>query len=110
MLIFPLSLRWSTAQLRSQVVDEIFERANVIVTTMQVAGQCNENIQERMAEHCSHLFIDEAHHIAARTWQAFKSKFDSRIVVQFTATPFRTDGKKVDGEIHLCLSARESSG
>ena len=81
-----------------QVVDEIFERANVIVTTMQVAGQCNENIQERMAEHCSHLFIDEAHHIAARTWQAFKSKFDSRIVVQFTATPFRTDGKKVDGE------------
>ena len=79
-------------------VDEIFKRSNVIVTTMQVAGQCDENIQERMAEHCSHLFIDEAHHIAARTWQEFKSKFDTRIVVQFTATPFRTDGKKVDGK------------
>ena len=79
-------------------IDNIFDRANVIVTTMQVAGQCNENIQERMAERCSHLFIDEAHHIAAHTWQAFKLKFDSRIVVQFTATPFRTDGKKVDGK------------
>ena len=81
-----------------QEVDNIFERANVIVTTMQVAGQCNENIQERMAEHCSHLFIDEAHHVAARTWQAFKLKFEPKIVVQFTATPFRTDGKKVDGK------------
>ena len=79
-------------------IDNIFNRANVIVTTMQVAGQCDENIQKRMAEHCSHLFIDEAHHIAARTWQAFKLKFDSRIVVQFTATPFRTDGRKVDGK------------
>ena len=79
-------------------VDEVFVRANVIVTTMQVAGQCKEDVQERMAEHCSHLFIDEAHHIAAKTWQAFKSKFDSRLVVQFTATPFRTDGKKVDGK------------
>ncbi len=81
-----------------QETDSIFERANVIVTTIQVAGQCNEVVQERMAEHCSHLFIDEAHHIAAHTWQALKSKFDSKIVVQFTATPFRTDGKKVDGK------------
>ena len=81
-----------------QDVDNIFAQANVIVTTMQVVGQCDEHIQERIAEQCSHLFIDEAHHIAARTWQAFKSKFESRIVVQFTATPFRTDGKRVDGK------------
>lgn len=79
-------------------VTEIFSRANVIVTTMQVAGQCEPQVQERMAELCSHLFIDEAHHIAARTWQAFKTKFAAKIVVQFTATPFRTDGKRVDGK------------
>ncbi len=81
-----------------QEIDDIFVRANVIVTTMQVAGQCEPNIQARMAEHCSHLFIDEAHHIAAKTWQAFKTKFDEKIVIQFTATPFRTDGKRVDGK------------
>ncbi|SEH12689.1 Superfamily II DNA or RNA helicase [Sphingopyxis sp. YR583] len=79
-------------------VSEIFGRANVIVTTMQVAGQCAPEVQARMAELCSHLFIDEAHHIAARTWQAFKGKFDARTVVQFTATPFRTDGRRVDGK------------
>jgi len=79
-------------------VAEIFSRANVVITTMQVAGQCEEAVQEKMAEFCSHLFIDEAHHIAARTWQEFKRKFEGRTVVQFTATPFRTDGKRVDGK------------
>lgn len=79
-------------------VTEIFSKANVVVTTMQVAGQCEEKIQEKMSELCSHLFIDEAHHVAAKTWQNFKRKFEKRIVVQFTATPFRTDGKRVDGK------------
>ena len=46
-------------------VDEVFLRANVIITTIQVAGQCAPEIQKRMAKHCSHLFIDEAHHIAS---------------------------------------------
>jgi superfamily II DNA or RNA helicase len=79
-------------------VDDVFRRANVIVTTMQIAGQCAPEVQRRMAELCSHLFIDEAHHIAARTWNAFKQQFGDKTVVQFTATPFRTDGKRVDGK------------
>jgi superfamily II DNA or RNA helicase len=81
-----------------QEVDDIFLRANVIVSTMQVVGQCAPEVQQRMAEVCSHLFIDEAHHIAARTWKAFKQQFQTKPVVQFTATPFRTDGKRVDGK------------
>jgi hypothetical protein len=79
-------------------VEDIFWRANVVVANMQVAGQCVPAVQERMAELCSHLFIDEAHHIAAKTWTDFKAKFAERPIVQFTATPFRTDGKRVDGK------------
>jgi len=79
-------------------VDAIFRRANVIVSTMQVAGQCTPEVQKRMAELCTHLFIDEAHHIAAKTWSEFKEQFRERPIVQFTATPFRTDGKRVDGK------------
>ena len=82
----------------TQEVEEIFRRANVIVSTMQVAGQCSKEVQQRMADLCSHLFIDEAHHIAARTWTNFKGHFDDKHVIQFTATPFRTDGKRVDGK------------
>jgi superfamily II DNA or RNA helicase len=79
-------------------VDDIFRRANVIVSTMQIAGQCSPEVQERMAELCTHLFIDEAHHIAAKTWASFKERFGEKHVIQFTATPFRTDGKRVDGK------------
>jgi len=78
-------------------VDDIFRRANVIVATMSVAGQCSTEVQDRMAELCSHLFIDEAHHIAARTWAEFKRRFRQRPILQFTATPFRMDGKRIDG-------------
>lgn len=95
---FPVIAKLEHRPKSIQEVDNVFKRANVIITTMQTAGQCKKDIQGRMANHCSHLFIDEAHHIAARTWQDFKSKFSSKIVVQFTATPFRTDGKKVDGK------------
>lgn len=80
-------------------VDAIFLGCNVVVTTMAVAGQSGEAVQRRMAELCSHLFIDEAHHISARTWEAFRGHFVDRPVVQFTATPFRNDGKHVDGKV-----------
>ncbi|MGX1101524.1 superfamily II DNA or RNA helicase [Amorphus sp. MBR-141] len=79
-------------------VDDIFRRANVIVATMNVAGQCSPEVQERMAVLCSHLFIDEAHHIAARTWAEFKRRFREKPILQFTATPFRMDGKRIDGK------------
>src|SRR5262249_26242318 len=71
----------------------------VIVTTSAVAGQAEEVVQERMAHHSSHLFIDEAHHAEAPTWSAFKKRFQGKRVLQFTATPFREDGKPLDGEI-----------
>lgn len=80
-------------------VDSFFEKCNVVVTTSSIAGNSPKDVQERMVFHCSHLFIDEAHHIAAPTWQAFKEKFADRLVLQFTATPFREDDKPVEGKI-----------
>jgi superfamily II DNA or RNA helicase len=52
-----------------------------------------------MAALCTHLFIDEAHHAEAPTWSAFKAGFRERRVLQFTATPFREDGRPLDGKI-----------
>jgi len=80
-------------------VDDIFGRCNVIVTTSSIAGQCESAIQNRMAAHCPYLFIDEAHHAEAPTWSVFRRKFAKYRVVQFTATPFREDGKPIDGDI-----------
>jgi superfamily II DNA or RNA helicase len=80
-------------------VDELCTRCQVIVTTSNIAGQCATSVQEHLAYHCPYLFIDEAHHAEAPTWAAFKERFKSRKVLQFTATPFREDGKPLDGEI-----------
>ena len=80
-------------------VDELFSRAHVIVTTSSIAGSCEPDVQKAMAAQCSHLFIDEAHHAEAPTWSTFKDRFTEKRVLQFTATPFREDGKPLDGEI-----------
>ena len=80
-------------------VDAFFGRCQVIVTTSSIAGQCSVNVQQRMAYYCPYLFIDEAHHAEAPTWRAFKGQFRARRIVQFTATPFRQDGKPLDGAI-----------
>lgn len=99
---FPLVMRLSHIPTSQAEVDEIFDSANVIVTTMQIAGRAEAPVQERMAARASALFIDEAHHIGARTWKSFRGLFVEHEppipVIQFTATPFREDGGRVDGE------------
>ena len=79
-------------------VDAFFEKCNVIVTTMHIAGRCDTEIQKQMAHHCSYLFIDEAHHGPAKTWKNLLEEFWEKKVIHFTATPFRNDGKQMDGE------------
>ncbi len=83
-----------------QEVDTYFRCCNVVVTTMSVVSGCPDAVQRAMAEQCSHLFIDEAHHISAPTWEKFRRYFlDQTAILQFTATPFRSDGKHVDGKV-----------
>lgn len=81
-----------------QEIDDIFLRANVVVTTMDAVAKADVAVQQRMAELTSHLFVDEAHHIGAKTWREFKAQFGESLILQFTATPYRTDGKRVDGK------------
>ncbi|WP_454711724.1 DEAD/DEAH box helicase [Cupriavidus nantongensis] len=71
--------------------------AQVVVTTMDLVAEMSVDLQEQIAEWATHVFVDEAHHIAASTWRAFKQQFNKRTVLQFTATPYRNDGKRVDG-------------
>lgn len=97
--LFPSVCRLEHVPQDIQELDSIATRAMVIVTSSAVISQCSPEIQRRLAHHCTHLFIDEAHHVEAPTWQSFRGQFSDRLVVQFTATPFREDGKPLDGEI-----------
>lgn len=87
-------------------VREFFGPCNVVITSSSLIGLCTADVQSEIAAQCSHLFIDEAHHAEAATWKAFRSRFSSKTVLQFTATPFREDGKKIDGRIIYVYSLR----
>lgn len=91
---------------------EIFEKSNVVVTTMSLLQRFSDDYLMTISEICNTLIVDEAHHIAANTWSTVKYKLRKLRCLQFTATPFRNDGKKVDGKIiyNFPLSMAQSQG
>lgn len=82
-----------------QQLEIIINESNIIVTTINILSSIDESSFNLLNEKINLLIIDEAHHIAAKTWKEVKSKLNQVISVQFTATPFRNDGKKIDGKI-----------
>ncbi|PWV74480.1 superfamily II DNA or RNA helicase [Nocardia neocaledoniensis] len=78
---------------------QLLGSANVIVATAQVLHACSAEARDALAEGCGRLFLDEAHHTAARTWRTVADLFNGREVVQFTATPYREDGRHIGGRI-----------
>jgi len=80
-------------------VDLLMAKTQVCISTSAILGRSSQAVQERFASHCSYLFIDEAHHVEAPTWAGFKRCFSKTRIVQFTATPFREDGKQLEGKI-----------
>lgn len=79
--------------------EDFIRRCNVVVTTAAIAGSCSDAVGAKFAELCSHLIVDEAHHVAAPTWAKIRSCFKGKAILQFTATPYRGDGKLVDGKV-----------
>ena len=79
---------------------QFLQCCNVAIATMAVVGGCSEEVQKAIATECSHVFIDEAHHVSANTWNSFREFFheQNKPVLQFTATPFRRDGKHLGGK------------
>ncbi|GAA3943854.1 DEAD/DEAH box helicase [Hymenobacter algoricola] len=83
-------------------------KSNVIVATMAILKNLsNENLKYLAAE-CSHLFIDEAHHVKAKSWEYVKEHFDNKKIIQFTATPFRNDGQRLEGKVLFNFPLREA--
>lgn len=80
-------------------VEEFFNSCNVVIANIDSLNGCSEQVQRKIAEKCTHLFIDEAHHIPAPSWKKFRALFIGKPILQFTATPFRNDGRLIDGKI-----------
>ena len=72
---------------------------NVVVSTMNSIGLADEDVQRDFAALFSHIFFDEAHHIEAATWKRFQKHSASAKNLLLTATPFREDGKPLQGKL-----------
>jgi superfamily II DNA or RNA helicase len=84
------------------------EACNVIVATPQSLGASSSEALGVLLDKCTHLFVDEAHHVAANTWSTIRDAFDHKEVVQFTATPFREDGRHLQGRNIYTFPLREA--
>lgn len=78
---------------------DVLAQANVIVALPNVLEASNPQAVELLVEKATDLIVDEAHHVTAATWSSVRDRFAAKRVLQFTATPFRRDGKRVDGKI-----------
>ena len=78
---------------------QLIEQANVIVALPHSLEASAPDAIAHIIQHCSDLIVDEAHHITAKTWQKVRDQFLKKRILQFTATPFRRDGKRIDGKI-----------
>lgn len=107
---YPVVATLKRAPTSIEEVDAIFGRAQVVIATMQSLSRLTTEQKDRIAEQVSHLFVDEAHHISAATWKAFKTHFvrHKRRILQFTATPYRDDKRRVDGKFIFVYPLRRA--
>lgn len=87
---------------------EFSSKCNVVVTTMNILGSSHKSVKHYLSNIFSNVFIDEAHHIEAKSWGEFASNFNQDKLTLFTATPYRNDGKKLRGKIIYNFSLREA--
>ncbi len=91
-----------------QQLQDFISKCNVVVSTMNILTDCNNEQKTILKDSFSHFFVDEAHHSEARTWKELIEKFNKEKVFLFTATPFRNDGKSLQGKVIFNFSLRKA--
>ena len=88
--------------------DDFVLHCNIVVATAAALAKCSAAAIGRLATLFDQLIVDEAHHVAARTWKAIADAFSAKLVMQFTATPFREDGEYM-GDGRFGMPTRSAS-
>lgn len=112
-VVEPRALRPVVGQLRhgfssSESAVQFATICNVVVATPNALAASSEDVRAALTAEFTHLFVDEAHHVAATTWRAIRDAFAGKRVVQFTATPFREDGRHLGGRLLYAFPLREA--
>ncbi|MBZ5525922.1 MAG: DEAD/DEAH box helicase family protein [Acidobacteriia bacterium] len=75
------------------------DEASIIVTNIQqlVAGQAGKWLAKLPPDFFDLIVLDEGHHNVAPSWKHTLAQFPDAKIASFTATPFRADGQKIEG-------------
>lgn len=76
------------------------DEADVVITNIhQLQGTDNSRLESLPQDYFDLIIFDEGHHNVADSWTTLKAKFPSAKVVNFSATPARSDGQLMSGRI-----------
>ena len=97
--LYPIVGVINTAFESADELGAFIAQCNVVITTMQIIDSAPQDQQDVYVNAFTNVFVDEAHHIVAASWRKFADRFPKNRLIQFTATPFRNDGQRLEGKI-----------
>lgn len=80
-------------------LDDLKESDVVITNIQQLQGVDNKWLDKLEDDFFDLIVFDEGHHSVAQTWNSLKEKFPKAAVVNYSATPERSDGQIMSGEV-----------
>lgn len=76
------------------------ECADVVITNIQqLQGSQNRWLEALPDDFFDLILVDEGHHNVADSWETLRNHFPDAYIVNFTATPTRSDGRLMEGRI-----------
>lgn len=74
--------------------------ADVVITNIQqLQGEDNKWLSQLPSDFFDLILFDEGHHNVAESWDLLRESFPNARIVNFSATPVRADGKRMQGPI-----------
>ncbi|WP_404695234.1 DEAD/DEAH box helicase [Raoultella ornithinolytica] len=80
-------------------IHDIMASDIVVSNIQQIAGDDNKWLEQLSEDFFDLIIVDEAHHNKASTWVKVKEKFPLAKVINYSATPMRSDGQLMSGEV-----------
>jgi len=85
------------------------DRSHIVLTNIQqLASSADRWLPQFPDKFFDLILVDEGHHSAASSWRKVFERFPEAKVVSLTATPFRSDRQKIDGELIYRFSFKQA--
>ena len=90
----------SVIEYEKSLTDEVINNADIVILNVhKLQERLDSSLLKRVSsDFFDFIIIDEAHHSEATTWKKALTYFNNAKVLKVTGTPFRSDGKAIEGK------------